>query len=108
MLKDQSTLRSIDLGIDGKLIDIGYRPFWTSQHDSKIEKLELNFLSDKGILVPLVLNNIVDYELYPNEGKRNKKYRINTIELMTLSPYLNPRNAKNIYDKVNLEIIYDD
>jgi len=108
MLKNQNTLRSIDLGIDGKLIAIGYNPYWTSKFDSKIEKLELNFLSNNGIMVPLILSNIVDYELYPKESKRNKNYRINTIDLMILSPYLNPKNAKDIYDKVKIEIIYDD
>jgi hypothetical protein len=108
MLKNQNTLRSIDLGIDGKLIAIGYKPYWTSQHDSKIEKLELNFLSSRGIMVPLILKNIVDFELYPKDGRRNKKYRVNTIELMILSPYMNPRNAKEIYDKVKFEILYED
>jgi len=108
MLKNQNTVRSIELGIDGTLIAIGYNPYWTSRHDSKIEKLELNFLSSKGIMVPLTLNNIVDYELYPKESKRNKKYRINTIDLMILSPFLNPKNDKDIYDKVKIEIIYDD
>ncbi len=108
MLKNQNTIRSIDLGIDGKLIAIGYNPYWTSQYDSKIEKLELNFLSSRGIMVPLILRNIVDFELYPKEGRRNKKYRINTIELMILSPYMNPKNVKDIYDRVKFEIIYDE
>lgn len=108
MLKNQNTIRSIDLGIDGRLIAIGYNPYWTSQFDSKIEKLELNFLSSRGIMVPLILRNIVDFELYPKEGRRNKKYRINTIELMMLSPYMNPKNVKDIYDKVKFEIIYDE
>lgn len=108
MLKNQYTIRSIDLGIDGKLMAVGFKPFWTSRHDSKIEKLELNFLSNRGIMVPLILNNIVDYDLMPKEGKRNKKYRINNIELMIMSPFINPRNEKDIYDKVKIEIIYDD
>ncbi|MHB8065542.1 MAG: hypothetical protein ACYDG2_23490 [Ruminiclostridium sp.] len=108
MLKNQNTLRSIDFGIDGKLIAIGYNPYWTSRYDSKIEKLELNFLSSRGVMVPLVLKNIVDFEIYPKEGRRNKKYRINNIELIILSPYMNPRNLKDIYDKVKIEIIYDD
>lgn len=108
LLQNQYTLRSIDLGIDGKLIAVGYKPYWTARNDSKIEKLEMNFLSSRGIMVPLILNNIVDYELYPKDGKRNKKYRINLIELMILSPFTNPRNLKDIYDRVKIEIIYDD
>ena len=108
MLINQHNLRSIDLGIDGKLIAIGYKPYWTSKNDSKIEKLELNFLSNRGIMVPLILKNIVNYELYPKEGKRNKRYRINTIELMILAPYIQPQNVKTIYDKVKFEIIYED
>ncbi len=108
MLKNQYTLRSIELGINGKLIAIGYNPYWTSHLDSKIEKLELSILNSRGIMVPLVLKNVVDFEIYPKEGRRNKKYRINTIELMILSPYTYPKNQKDIYDRVKFEIIYDD
>lgn len=108
MLKNQYTLRSNDLGIDGKLIAIGYNPYWTGQLDSKIEKIELSFFSTRGIMVPIVLKNIVDFEIYPKEGRKNKKYRINNIELLLLSPYVNPKNQKDIYDRVNFEIIYEE
>ncbi|MDF2986351.1 MAG: hypothetical protein K0R50_1861 [Eubacterium sp.] len=108
MLRNQYALRSMDLGIDGKLIAIGYKPYWTNRQDSKIETLELNFLSNKGIMVPIILRNVVNYELYPKEGRRNKKYRVNTIELMMLSPYMLSRNSKDVYDKIKLEIIYDE
>lgn len=108
MLKNQYTLRSIELGINGKLIAVGYNPYWTSRLDSKIEKIELSFLNSRGIMVPLVLKNVVDFEIYPKEGRRSKKYRINSIELMTLSPYVNPKNQKDIYDRVKFEVIYDD
>ena len=108
MLKNQYTLRSIELGINGKLIAIGYNTYWTSRLDSKIEKIELSFLNSRGIMVPLVLKNVVDFEIYPKEGRRNKKYRINSIELMILSTYVNPKNQKDIYDRVKFEIIYDD
>lgn len=107
MLRSQNTLRSMELGIDGKLIAVGYKPFWTSRNDSKIEALELDFLSNKGFVVPIILRNIVDYELYPKEGKRNRKYRANMIEFMILSPYMLARNEKEVYDKIKLEIIYD-
>lgn len=106
ILKNQNTLRSTDLGLDGKLMAVGYSPFWTSRYDSKIEKIELNFMSSRGIMVPLILKNIVDFELYPKEGRRNKKYRINTIELIMLSPYNNP--MRDIYDKVKFEVIYEE
>ena len=106
ILKNQNTLRSTDLGLDGKLMAIGYNPFWTNRYDSKIDKLELSFLSSRGIMVPLILKNIVDFELYPKEGRRNRRYRINTIELMILSLYNNP--TRDIYDKVKFEVIYED
>lgn len=108
MLKNQNAMRSMELGIDGKLIAIGYKPYWTGRSDSKIEALELDFLSNKGFVVPIILRNIVDYELYPKEGKRNKKYRVNMIEFMMLSPYMLARNEKEVYDRVKLEILYDD
>ncbi len=107
MLRNQHTLRSMDLGVDGKLMAVGYKPYWTSRQDSKIETLELNFLSSKGVMVPIILRNVVNYELYPKEGRKNKNYRANMIELMLLSPYMLARNSKDVYDKIKLEIIYD-
>ncbi len=108
MLRNQWTLRSMDLGIEGKLIGIGYKPYWTNRQDSKIETLELNFLGSRGVMVPIILKNVVDYELYPKEGKKSKKYRANMIEVILLSPYMLSRNSKDVYDKIKLEIIYDD
>ncbi len=108
MLRNQWTLRSMDLGIEGKLIGIGYKPYWTNRQDSKIETLELNFLGSRGVMVPIILKNVVDYELYPKEGKKSKKYRANMIEFILLSPYMLTRNSKDVYDKIKLEIIYDD
>lgn len=108
LLKKQCTLRSMDLGINGKLIGIGYRPYWTSRQDTKIETLELNFLDSKGIMVPIILRNVVNYELLPKEGRRNKKYKVNLIEIMLLSPYMLAKNDKEAFDKIKLEVIYDD
>jgi len=108
MLRNQSTLRSMDLGIEGKLIAIGYKPYWTNRQDSKIETLELNFIDKRGVMVPIILKNVVDYELYPKEGKKSKKYRANMIEIILLSPYMLSRNSKDVYDKIKLEIIYED
>lgn len=104
MLKNQHTLKSMELGIEGKLIAVGYKPYWTNRQDSKIETLELNFLSG-GIMVPIVLRNVVNYELYP---KKNKKNRVNAIELILLSPFLLSRNAREVYDKIKIEIVYED
>ncbi len=104
--KDQNTIRSIDYGIDGKILAIGYNPYWTTRYDSKIVKLELNFLNKNGAMVPLVFQNIVDYKIYPKEVKKNRKNsKINEIELILLSL---ERNKKEEYNKVRLEIIYDD
>ncbi len=54
------------------------------------------------------MRNVVSYELYPKEGRKNKKYRVNMIELLILSPYMLARNSKDVYDKIKLEIIYED
>ncbi len=108
MLRKQYVIRSVDLGIEGRLIAVGYKPYWTSRQDSKIETLELNFLSSNSAMVPIILRNVVNYELHPKEEKRNKKYRVNMIEIMLLSPYMLSKNAKDVYDKIRFEILYED
>jgi hypothetical protein len=108
MIYNQVTFRCLEFGIEGKLIAIGYNPFWTSRKDTKIDKLELSFLGNNGRMVPLVLNNVVNFELYPKEGRRNKKYRINYIELFTLIPPAYNSTQKDLYERVKLEVIYDD
>lgn len=109
IMRNQNILRSTDLGLDGRLMAVGYSPFWTGRNDSKIEKIELNLMSSRGIMVPLILKNIINYELHPEEGRRNmrnKVNRINAIELIMLSPYNSP--ARDIFDRVKFEVIYDE
>ena len=108
MLRKQNILRSMDLGIEGRLIAVGYKPYWTNRQDSKIETLELNFQNSNGAMIPIILRNVVNYELLPKEGRKNKKYRVNMIEIMLLSPYMLSKNSKDVYDKIRIEILYDD
>ncbi len=108
MLRNQNIIRSMDLGIEGRLIAIGYKPYWTSRQDSKIETLELNFQNSNGVMIPIILRNVVNYELHPKEGKRNKKYRVSMIDIMLLSPYMLSKNSKDVYNKIRLEILYED
>jgi hypothetical protein len=108
--KDQNTIRCVEYGIDGKLLAIGYNPYWTTRYDSKIVKLELNFLSNNGKMVPLILQNIVDYNIVylkdvKKDVKKSKNNKINEIELILLSV---ERNEKEEYKKVRFEMIYDD
>lgn len=108
----QNIVRNLDYGIDGRIVAIGYHPYWTGQNDTKIEKLELSFLSDSGVLVPLLLKNIVDFNILPKENRRSRKYRMTAIELTIFNEdmrqLINTKNEKDIYEKIKLDIIYDD
>jgi hypothetical protein len=55
-------------GINGRIISVGFKPYWTSPVDSKIEKLELSYIDDSGRAVPFTFHNVVNYDVISNDG----------------------------------------
>ncbi|MCX7747565.1 MAG: hypothetical protein N2645_11875 [Clostridia bacterium] len=56
-------------GVTGKVISVGFKPYWTSQLDSKIEKLEINIMDDYGRIIPYLFYNVIGFDVI-SEGER--------------------------------------
>lgn len=55
-------------GINGRIIGVGFKPYWTSPVDSKIEKLEINYIDGSDRIVPFSFHNIIGYDVISNDG----------------------------------------
>ena len=69
LTRQQCRLKVPAYGIDGRMIGVGFRPYWTGPLDSKIEKLEINVAEDNGKIVPFYLHNVLNYEVISNDGR---------------------------------------
>lgn len=94
---------SIDpIGIDGKLIGIGFRPYWTNLGDSKIDKLEFNILKDNGQIIPIRLNNLVGYKITAQDDISSPDVKNLNLHIMLYSP--NKLVGEDPYDRINLRL----
>lgn len=57
-------------GIRGRILGVGYKPYWTTQIDSKIEKLEINIADENGRIVPFSFLNVTGFSIVSNDGER--------------------------------------
>ncbi|HHV30001.1 hypothetical protein [Acetivibrio mesophilus] len=70
MMKKGCTLMVPAYRATGKIVGIGFKPYWTNPADSKIEKLEINFMDSIGRVIPFDIYNIIGYEIVSLDGKR--------------------------------------
>ncbi|HEX2926016.1 MAG TPA: hypothetical protein VHP38_07125 [Ruminiclostridium sp.] len=72
-------------GINGRIIAMGFKPYWTSPVDSKIEKLEINYVDDYGRIVPFNFHNIISYNVISNDGTGFENMRNACVEFHVFS-----------------------
>lgn len=102
MMKKGSTLRVPAYGASGKVVGIGFKPYWTNPGDSKIEKLEINFMDASGRVIPFNFFNIIGYEVISRDGKDINETDNVSLDIHVYSP-LKSRGAEP-YDKIRIEI----
>ncbi|MCX7923485.1 MAG: hypothetical protein N3B21_15970 [Clostridia bacterium] len=95
-------IQSSTYGIAGRLVGIGFKPYWTNPADSKIEKLELNFIDEHGRIRPFYLYNIVGYDIVSYDGRDILNSKNISLDIRVFSP--NKSIDKEPYDKISLEI----
>ncbi len=96
-------LRIDSMGLEGKILGVGFKPFWTNPLDSKIEKIEFNFMDNRGKVVPFYLYNIVGYDVVSFDGQRLDNSKNVALDIHVFSAAKS--GGEEPYDKVRLEII---
>jgi hypothetical protein len=98
-------LRIPSHGIDGKVIGVGFKPFWTGSVDTKIEKLEFDYIDSTRRAVTFSLYNITDYSVISHDGKGYDSLKNAGIDFKTFSPGKN--RGEESYEKVHIDIVAD-
>lgn len=93
-------------GVEGRIVGVGFKPYWTGPYDSKIDRLEINYIDDLGNIRSYYLNFITDYDVVSNDGRGFDSMKNACIDIHQFS-VLNERRKKQP-DKVRIEICQDE
>lgn len=69
LMKKGCTFMVPSYRMSGKIVGIGFKPYWTNPGDSKIEKLEINFVDRTGRVIPFDIYNVIGYKVVSLDGK---------------------------------------
>lgn len=73
-------------GIKGKIISVGFNPYWTNPADSKINKLEFNIIDKYGRIVPVKFNFIIGYDILHHDAERFEDSKSVSMDIIVYSP----------------------
>lgn len=102
ILKKGCRVKIDTYGIDGKIIGVGFKPYWTNPADSKIDKVEFDILCDNGKIMPFYLQNVIGSHIKAQDGKDLGISRNLCLEIYTYS--LSRASDSEPYDKLSLLI----
>lgn len=102
MAKQGYRLRNDTFGIDGKIVGLGFKPYWTNPADSKIHKLEFNVSDNYGKVIPFYFYNVVGFNITAKDGARLDKSKDLSFEIQVFTP--DKTREKEPYDKVSVQI----
>ncbi|MGI6705016.1 MAG: hypothetical protein ACOX6S_01720 [Clostridia bacterium] len=102
MVRQGCRIRIADQNITGRIVGIGFKPFWTGPADSKIARLDFNYLDDRGRLHTYRFHDIIGYDVISNEDTNKKDSETTLFDLYVFSP--SKANTAEPYDKIRLEL----
>lgn len=105
MARQGCGIRNETYGVNGKIVGIGFKPYWTSPVDSKIEKLELNILDNYGRIMPFNFYHVIKYDVVSFDGKRLEDSKNISLDIYVYSPDKN--RDEESHEKIRLDIIGD-
>lgn len=103
LLSKGATIKCEELGLEGRIVSVGYRPVWTEKSDTKIDKIVFNFADKYGRVTPLNINYVVGYEVVQFDERSLEDS--NNIEMYIHVLSLDKVREKEPYDKLHLTII---
>ena len=89
-------------GVEGRVVGIGFKPYWTNPVDSKIDKLELNIMDNYGRVVPFNFNYVTGYDVLSQDGRQFEDSKSVSLDILVYSP--DKARQEDSSQKVRLEI----
>lgn len=78
-------LKNNDSSVNGKIVGMGFRPYWTNPVDSKIEKLEFNYQDNCGQIMPFNLYDVIGYKVVFQDGEEFEDSQNVTLDMHVFS-----------------------
>lgn len=88
--------------ISGRVVGVGFKPLWSSPIDSKIDKIELNYIDQRGYVQPYSLYNVIGYEIVSYDGDGLEDSNNITFNMHVYSPTKSA--SKEPFDKIRIDI----
>jgi len=93
-------LKIPDYGVKGKILGVGFNPYWTNPADSKINKLEFDIIDKSGQIVPVKFNYIMEYNILHHDAERFEDSKGISMDIVIYSPELRDKDSSR---KIRLE-----
>jgi len=95
-----------EYGVYGRLVGVGYKPYWTSPGDNIIKKLELNIANACGQIIQFKLDNVIGYKVVSYDANRPGNPDNLNLEIHFFSP-AKTRGTESI-DKISINFIKEE
>lgn len=103
LLQKGCTLKIPAYGVEGRIVAIGFKPYWTSPIDSIIDKLEFNILDKRsGRIVPFCFNYMTGYKIIPSGNNCNRDTESVCLDILIYSP--GKKRDEDSNDAIRIEI----
>jgi len=100
LTKKGCELSDSKIGVYGRIVGVGFKPLWGNPTDSKIDRIEFNYIDTKGAIKQFVIYNIVGYEFVSADGDNLENSHQIALDILIYSP--TKTKASEPYDKVHL------
>lgn len=105
MLKSGARFEVPSHGINGRVVGIGFKPYWTNPADTKIDKLELNIADSYGRITPFSFNYVIGYDVASYDGRRLEHSKRISLDIHVYAS--KAERDSDPWEKVRLNIIAD-
>lgn len=102
MVKQGCRIKNDVFNVDGRIVAVGFKPYWTNPEDSKIDKVEFNILDDYGRVFPFYLYHVVGWDIAPRDDTTLDKSKNLDLNIHVFSPK-KVRDSEP-FDKISIQL----
>ncbi|MCX8131505.1 MAG: hypothetical protein N3I35_15610 [Clostridia bacterium] len=102
LVRQGCMIRIPNSGAEGKVVGVGFKPYWTNPIDSKIDKLEFNIMDAYGRIMPIKFNYVTGYDILSQGGGNSEKTNCISLDISVYSP--NKTRNTDFNEKIRIDI----